>query len=213
MHIECFDNSSIQGAEAVAACVVFKGGKPSKNDYRKYIIKTVNGQDDYASMREVVYRRYSRLVEEQSPLPDLIVADGGKGQMEAIRQIVADELHLDIPIAGLAKDGKHRTSELLFGFPQVVIGMKHDSEVFRLLTRLQDEVHRFAITFHKDKRSKSQIHSELDDIKGIGPKTKDALIKKFKSVKRIKSASYEEISNLIGESKAKLLTEHFTSQP
>lgn len=212
MHIECFDNSSIQGAEAVAACVVFKGGKPSKKDYRKYIINTVHGQDDYASMREVVYRRYSRLVEEKSPLPDLVIADGGKGQMEAIRQIIQDELHLDIPIAGLAKDGKHRTSELLFGFPQVTIGMKHDSEVFHLLTRIQDEVHRFAITFHKDKRSKAQVHSELDDIKGIGPKTRDLLIKKFKSVKRIKSASYEEISSIIGANKANLLTKHFADE-
>ena len=212
MHIECFDNSSIQGTEAVAACVVFKGGKPSKKDYRKYTIKTVSGQDDYASMREVVYRRYSRMVEEQTPLPDLIVADGGKGQMEAIRQITQDALHLDIPIAGLAKDGKHRTSELLYGFPQAVIGLKHDSELFRMLTRLQDEVHRFAITFHKDRRSKAQVHSELDDIKGIGPMTKDALIKKFKSVKRIKSASYNEISELIGPAKAKLLTAHFSEE-
>lgn len=212
MQIECFDNSNIQGSDAVAACVVFRNGKPAKNEYRKYNIKTVVGQDDYASMREIVYRRYSRLVEEKAPLPDLIIADGGKGQMEAIREIVEDTLHLKIPIAGLAKDGKHRTSELLFGFPQVVIGMKQNSELFLLLTRIQDEVHRFAITFHREKRSKSQLHSELDDIKGIGEKTKDVLMKKFKSVKRIKSADYEEIAAEIGPAKAKILCEYFSEE-
>lgn len=212
MHIECFDNSNIQGSDSVAACVVFKNGKPSKKDYRKYNIKTVVGQDDYASMREIVYRRYTRLVEEASPLPDLIVADGGKGQMEAIRQVVEDVLHLSIPIAGLAKDGRHRTAELLFGFPQVVVGVKQSSELFHMLTRLQDEVHRFAITFHRDKRSKSQLHSELDDIKGIGSKTKELLMKSFKTVKRIKSATYDELSGVVGASKAKILTEFFSNQ-
>lgn len=212
VQIECFDNSNIQGASAVAACVVFRNGKPAKNEYRKYNIKTVVGQDDYASMREVVYRRYSKFIEENTPLPDLIIADGGKGQMEAIRQVVEDMLGLYIPIAGLAKDGKHRTSELLFEFPQVVIGMKQTSELFHLLTRIQDEVHRFAITFHRDKRSKQQIHSELDDIKGIGAKTKEAVIKRFKSVKRIKSASYEELAEVIGNAKAKILQEYFSKQ-
>lgn len=212
VQIECFDNSNIQGASAVAACVVFRNGKPAKNEYRKYNIKTVVGQDDYASMREVVYRRYSKFIEENTPLPDLIIADGGKGQMEAIRQVVEDMLGLSIPIAGLAKDGKHRTSELLFGFPQVVIGLKQTSELFHLLTRIQDEVHRFAITFHRDKRSKQQIHSELDDIKGIGAKTKEALIKVFKSVKRIKSASYEELTEVVGNAKAKILQEYFSKQ-
>lgn len=211
-HIECFDNSNIQGTAAVAACVVFKNGKPSKNDYRKYNIKTVSGADDYASMREVVMRRYSKLAEENAPLPDLIIADGGKGQMEAIRQIVQDTLNLNIPIAGLAKDGKHRTSELLFGFPQVVIGVKQNSELFHLLTRIQDEVHRFAISFHREKRSKSLLHSELDEIKGIGTKSKDLLLKKFKSVKRIKSASYEELAEVIGNSKAKIIEEYFKLQ-
>lgn len=212
MHIECFDNSNIQGSDSVAACVVFINGKPSKKDYRKYNIRTVVGQDDYASMREIVYRRYSRLIEESSPLPDLIVADGGKGQMEAIRQVVEDVLHLAIPIAGLAKDGRHRTAELLFGFPQVVVGIKQTSELFHMLTRLQDEVHRFAITFHREKRSKSQLHSELDDIKGIGTKTKELLMKKYKTVKRIKSASYEDLSSVIGASKAKILKEFFSNQ-
>lgn len=212
MHIECFDNSNIQGSDSVAACVVFINGKPSKKDYRKYNIRTVVGQDDYASMREIVYRRYSRLIEESSPLPDLIVADGGKGQMEAIRQVVEDVLHLSIPIAGLAKDGRHRTAELLFGFPQVVVGIKQTSELFHMLTRLQDEVHRFAITFHREKRSKSQLHSELDDIKGIGTKTKELLMKKYKTVKRIKSASYEDLSSVIGASKAKILKEFFSNQ-
>lgn len=207
MQIECFDNSNISGSDAVAACVVFKKGKPSKNDYRKYNIKTVEGPDDYASMKEIVRRRYSRLLEEEKPLPDLIIADGGKGQMEVIREIIEDELHLEIPIAGLAKDDKHRTNELLFGFPQRTIGMKTDSALFHLLTHIQDEVHRFAITFHRDKRSKSQIKSELDDIKGIGPKTKEILLKHFKSVKRIKESSEEELTKLIGESKAKQLIE------
>lgn len=212
VHIECFDNSNIQGTAAVAACVVFKNGKPSKNDYRKYNIKTVSGPDDYASMREIVMRRYCKLAEENAPLPDLIIADGGKGQMEAIRQIVQDTLNLNIPIAGLAKDGKHRTSELLFGFPQVVIGVKQNSELFHLLTRIQDEVHRFAISFHREKRSKSLLHSELDEIKGIGTKSKDLLLKKFKSVKRIKSTSYEELAEVIGNSKAKIIEEYFKLQ-
>lgn len=212
IHIECFDNSNIQGSSAVAACVVFKNGKPSKNEYRKYNIKTINKQDDYASMREVVKRRYSKLIETKSSLPDLIIADGGKGQMEAIRQIVEDVLNLDIPIAGLVKDGKHRTSELLFGFPQAVIGLKQTSEVFHLLTRIQDEVHRFAISFHREKRSKSLLHSELDDIKGIGPKTKEILLKTFKTIKNIKSADYEEISKTIGNHKAKILQDYFKIQ-
>ena len=186
--IECFDNSNIQGSDAVAACVVFKMGKPSKQDYRKFNIKTVVGPDDYASMREVVYRRYKRAIEENAPLPDLIITDGGKGQMEVVREVVEDELGLSIPIAGLAKDNRHRTSELLFGFPPETIGMRLDSPLFHLLTRIQDEVHRFAIQFHKDKRSKSQVKSELDNIKGIGEKTKTLLLRHFKSVKRIKEA-------------------------
>lgn len=201
-HIECFDNSNIQGSDAVAACVVFKMGKPSKADYRKYNIKTVVGPDDYASMKEVVRRRYQRAIDEQTPLPDLIITDGGKGQMEVVRSVVEDELRLSIPIAGLAKDGKHRTSELLFGFPPETIGMKMDSPLFHLLTRMQDEVHRFAISFHKDKRSKNQTRSELDSIKGIGEKTKTALLRHFKSVKRIKEASFEELKQLVGEAKA-----------
>jgi len=188
MTIECFDNSNISGSDAVAACVVFKKMKPSKQDYRKYNIKTVVGPDDYASMKEVVYRRYKRLLEEEQPLPDLIVADGGKGQMEVIRQAVQDELGLDIPIAGLAKDNRHRTNELLYGFPPRVVGMKTNSELFRVLTNLQDEVHRFAITFHREKRSKHALHSELDDIKGIGTKTRETLLATFKTVKRIKEA-------------------------
>ncbi len=207
--IECFDNSNISGTDAVAACVVFKKMKPSKQDYRKYNIKTVVGPDDYASMKEVVFRRYSRLVEEKEPLPDLIVADGGKGQMEVIRQAVQDELNLDIPIAGLAKDDRHRTNELLYGFPPRVIGMKTESELFHVLTKLQDEVHRFAITFHRDKRSKHALHSELDDIKGIGPKTRDELLKGLKSVKKIKEADLETICNLIGQAKGKIVFEHF----
>ena len=203
--IECFDNSNISGADAVAGCVVFKGMKPSKKDYRKYIIKTVVGPDDYASMQEVVRRRYSRMIEEDSPLPDLIITDGGKGQMEVVRQVVEDELHLDIAIAGLAKDDKHRTNELLFGFPPVVVGMKTNSELFHALTRIQDEVHRYAITFHRDKRSKHAVHSELDSIKGIGPKTKETLLKHFKSVKRIREASVENIKAIIGEKKGEIL--------
>lgn len=206
-HIECFDNSNIQGSDAVAACVVFKMGKPSKNDYRKYNIKTVVGPDDYASMKEVVRRRYQRLIEEGTPLPDLIITDGGKGQMEVVRSVVEDELRLSIPIAGLAKDGKHRTSELLFGFPPITVGMRVDSPLFHLLTRMQDEVHRFAIRFHKDKRSKSQTKSELDAIKGIGEKTKVLLLRHFKSVKRIREASLDELKGLIGEAKAKVLHE------
>lgn len=200
--IECFDNSNIQGSDPVAACVVFKMGKPSKADYRKYNIKTVEGSDDYASMREVVRRRYTRMIDEKSSLPNLIITDGGKGQMEAVRSVVENELHLHIPIAGLAKDDRHRTAELLFGFPPEVIGMKMDSPLFHLLTRMQDEVHRFAISFHRDKRSKGQNHSALDDIKGIGEKTKTLLLKHFKSVKRIREASAEELFSLIGEKKA-----------
>ena len=200
--IECFDNSNIQGSDPVAACVVFKMGKPSKADYRKYNIKTVEGPDDYASMREVVRRRYTRMIDEKSSLPNLIITDGGKGQMEAVRSVVENELHLHIPIAGLAKDDRHRTAELLFGFPPEVIGMKMDSPLFYLLTRMQDEVHRFAISFHRDKRSKGQNHSVLDDIKGIGEKTKTLLLKHFKSVKRIREASAEELFSLIGEKKA-----------
>ena len=207
--IECFDNSNISGTDAVAACVVFKKMKPSKQDYRKYNIKTVVGPDDYASMKEVVFRRYKRLLEEEQPLPDLVIADGGKGQMEVIRQAVQDELGLDIPIAGLAKNDRHRTNELLYGFPPRVVGLKDTSELFRVLTQLQDEVHRFAITFHRDKRSKHQLHSELDDIKGIGPKTRDDLLKHFKSVKRIKEAALADISNIIGPSKAKIIYQHF----
>lgn len=209
--IECFDNSNISGTDAVAACVVFKKMKPSKQDYRKYNIKTVVGPDDYASMKEVVYRRYKRLIEEEQPLPDLIVADGGKGQMEVIRQAVQDELNLDIPIAGLAKDNRHRTNELLYGFPPRVIGLKTNSELFRILTHLQDEVHRFAITFHRDKRSKHALHSELDDVKGIGPKTKETLLKAFKSVKRIKEASLQSLTETLGAAKAKTIYEHFHS--
>ncbi len=207
--IECFDNSNISGSDAVAACVVFKKMKPSKQDYRKYNIKTVVGPDDYASMKEVVYRRYHRLMEEEQPLPDLIIADGGKGQMEVIRQAVQDELGLDIPIAGLAKDDRHRTNELLYGFPPRVVGIKDTSELFRVLTHLQDEVHRFAITFHRDKRSKHALHSELDDIKGLGPKGKEALLKAFKSVKRIKEATLPDLTQTLGSSKGKVVYEHF----
>lgn len=206
LQIECFDNSNIQGSDAVAACVVFKKAKPSKQDYRKYIIKTVEGPDDYASMKEVVRRRYQRAINEESALPDLIITDGGKGQMEAVRQVM-EELHLTIPIAGLAKDRKHRTSELLFGFPPQTIGLKQHSPLFKLLEQIQDEVHRFAITFHRDKRSKRQVASALDTIKGIGEKTKTALLKEFKSVKRIKEASLEEISAITGEAKAKIIKE------
>lgn len=207
--IECFDNSNISGSDAVAACVVFKKMKPSKQDYRKYNIKTVVGPDDYASMKEVVWRRYHRLIQEQEELPDLIVADGGKGQMEVIRQAVQDELGLDIPIAGLAKNDKHRTHELLYGFPPRVIGLKPDSELFRVLTHLQDEVHRFAITFHRDKRSKHALQSELDDIKGIGPKTREELLKGLKSVKKIKEAELEVLEGLIGSAKAKIIYNYF----
>jgi len=207
--IECFDNSNISGSDAVAACVVFKKMKPSKQDYRKFNIKTVVGPDDYASMKEVVYRRYHRLLEEQQPLPDLIVADGGKGQMEVIRQAVQDELGLDIPIAGLAKDDRHRTNELLYGFPPRVIGMKDTSELFRVLTHLQDEVHRFAITFHREKRSKHALQSELDSIKGIGPKTRDELLKGLKSVKRIREADLSALETIIGKAKAQIVYQYF----
>ncbi len=207
--IECFDNSNISGTDAVAACVVFKKMKPSKQDYRRYNIKTVVGPDDYASMKEVVLRRYQRLIDEEQPLPDLIVADGGKGQMEVIRQAIQDELNIDIPIAGLAKDDRHRTNELLYGFPPRVIGMKDTSELFRVLTQLQDEVHRFAITFHREKRSKHALHSELDDIKGIGPKTRDELVNALKSVRKIKEASLETIAAVIGASKAQIIYRHF----
>lgn len=209
--IECFDNSNISGSDAVAACVVFKKMKPSKQDYRHYNIKTVVGPDDYASMKEVVLRRYQRLIQEQQPLPDLIVADGGKGQMEVIRQVVQDELNLDIPIAGLAKNDKHRTNELLYGFPARVIGIKDTSELFRVLTRLQDEVHRFAITFHRDKRSKHALHSELDDIKGIGPKTRDELLNSLKSVKKIREAELSTLEEIIGKQKGKIVFDYFSS--
>lgn len=208
-YIECFDNSNISGTDAVAGCIVFKGMKPSKKDYRKYNIKTVSGPDDYASMQEVVRRRYSRMMEEQTPLPDLIVTDGGKGQMEVVREVVEDELHLHIPIAGLAKNDRHRTNELLFGFPPQVVGLKADSELFHLLTHIQDEVHRYAITFHRDKRSKHALHSELDDIKGIGPKTKEQLLKALKSVKRIKDADLETLTEIIKEAKANIIFNHF----
>lgn len=210
--IECFDNSNISGTNAVAACVVFKKMKPSKNDYRKYNIKSVVGPDDYASMKEVVRRRYERLRDENERMPDLIITDGGKGQMEVVREVIEDELKLNIPIAGLAKDSRHRTNELLYGFPAVTIGIKTDSELFHVLTRIQDEVHRFAITFHRDKRSKAALHSELDDIKGIGPKTKETLLKLFKSVKNIREASLEELGKAVGESKAKLIREYFENK-
>ena len=210
--IECFDNSNISGTNAVAACVVFKKMKPSKNDYRKYNIKSVVGPDDYASMKEVVRRRYERLRDENERMPDLIITDGGKGQMEVVREVIEDELKLNIPIAGLAKDSRHRTNELLYGCPAVTIGIKTDSELFHVLTRIQDEVHRFAITFHRDKRSKAALHSELDDIKGIGPKTKETLLKIFKSVKNIREASLEELGKAVGESKAKLIREYFENK-
>ena len=198
--------------DAVAACVVFKKMKPSKRDYKRYNIKTVVGPDDYASMKEVVHRRYSRLMEEEQPLPDLIVADGGKGQMEVIREVIQDELNLDIPIAGLAKDDRHRTNELLYGFPPMTIALKTDSELFHVLTQLQDEVHRFAITFHRDKRSKRALHSELDDIAGIGPKTRDLLLQKLKSVKRIKGADIQTLTEIVGTSKAELIANHFKGE-
>lgn len=207
MHIECFDNSNIQGSDAVAACVVFKKGKPSKKDYRKYIIKTVVGPDDYASMQEVVRRRYTRIIEEQGELPDLILTDGGKGQMEVVRQVIEDELKLTIPIAGLAKNNRHRTSEVLYGFPPMIVGIKQGTPLFHLLENIQDEVHRFAITFHRDKRSKSQVASALDQIKGIGEKRKTALLKKFKSVNRIKQATVKEIAEVVGMAAAQSIKE------
>ena len=208
-HIECFDNSNISGTDAVAACVVFKKMKPSKRDYKHYNIKTVTGPDDYASMKEVVYRRYTRLIEEEQSLPDLIFADGGKGQMEVIRQVIQDELNLDIPIAGLAKDDRHRTNELLYGFPPIHVALKMDSELFHVLTQIQDEVHRFAIEFHRNKRSKRALQSELDNIKGIGPKTRDGLLNGLKSVKKIREADLETLSNLIGPSKAQIVFDYF----
>ena len=207
--IECFDNSNISGTDAVAGCVVFKAMKPSKKDYRKYMIKTVIGPDDYASMQEVVRRRYTRMMEEGTPLPDLIITDGGIGQMHVVREVVVDELHLDIPIAGLAKDNRHRTNELLFGWPAQTVGIDVKSELFHALTRIQDEVHRYAITYHRDKRSKHALHSELDDIKGIGPKTKDELLKKLKSVKKIKEADIQQLTDIIGQAKATMIWNHF----
>lgn len=211
LRIECFDNSNIQGSDPVAGCVVFVKGKPSKKDYRKYNIKTVEGPDDYASMKEVVWRRYKRAVEENTPLPDLLITDGGKGQMSAVKEVV-DDLGLNIPIAGLAKDNRHRTNELLFGFPPQSIGLKQGTPLFNLLTRIQDEVHRYAITFHRDKRSKRQTASELDEIKGIGEKTKNALLKEFKSVKRLREATPQEWAAVVGEAKARILQEHFGKQ-
>ena len=210
--IECFDNSNISGSDAVAGCIVYKGMKPSKKDYRKYNIKTVVGPDDYASMQEVVRRRYTRMQEEGSALPDLIITDGGKGQMEVVREVIEDELHLKIPIAGLAKDDKHRTNELLFGFPQQVVALNVKSELFRVLTQIQDEVHRYAISFHRSKRSKHQLHSELDDIKGIGPKTKDMLLKKLKSVNNIKEADIQLLTNIIGAGKASIIYNYFHAE-
>ena len=210
--IECFDNSNISGSDAVAGCIVYKGMKPSKKDYRKYNIKTVVGPDDYASMQEVVRRRYIRMQEEGSPLPDLIITDGGKGQMEVVREVIEDELHLNIPIAGLAKNDKHRTNELLFGFPQQVVALDVKSELFRVLTQIQDEVHRYAISFHRNQRSKHQLHSELDNIKGIGPKTKDMLLKKLKSVKNIKEADRLTLTSIIGASKASLVYNYFHAE-
>ena len=207
--IECFDNSNISGTDAVAGCVVFKAMKPSKKDYRKYMIKTVVGPDDYASMQEVVRRRYTRMMEEGTPLPDLIITDGGLGQMHVVREVVVDELNLDIPIAGLAKDNRHRTNELLFGWPAQTVGIDVKSELFHALTRIQDEVHRYAITYHRDKRSKHALHSELDDIKGIGPKTKDELLKKLKSVKKIKEADIQQLTDIIGQAKATMIWNHF----
>ena len=210
--IECFDNSNISGTDAVAGCIVYKGMKPSRKDYRKYNIKTVEGPDDYASMLEVVRRRYSRMIEDETPLPDLIITDGGKGQMEVVREVIEDELHLEIPIAGLAKDDRHRTNELLYGFPPQTIALPPESELFKVLTQIQDEVHRYAITFHRDKRSKHALHSELDDIKGIGPKAKEALLSKFKSVKKIKEASQEQLSEVLGPHKAEILAKYFTEK-
>ena len=210
--IECFDNSNISGTDAVAGCIVYKGMKPSRKDYRKYNIKTVEGPDDYASMQEVVRRRYSRMIEEESALPDLIITDGGKGQMDVVREVIVDELHLDIPIAGLAKDDRHRTNELLFGFPPQTIALPPESELFKVLTQIQDEVHRYAITFHRDKRSKHALHSELDDIKGIGPKAREALLSKFKSVKNMKEASLEQLSEVLGPHKAEILAKYFAEK-
>ena len=210
--IECFDNSNISGTDAVAGCIVYKGMKPSRKDYRKYNIKTVEGPDDYASMQEVVRRRYSRMIEEETALPDLIITDGGKGQMEVVREVIEDELHLEIPIAGLAKDDRHRTNELLYGFPPQTIALPPESELFKVLTQIQDEVHRYAITFHRDKRSKHALHSELDDIKGIGPKAKEALLNKFKSVKKIKEASLEQLAEVLGPYKAEILAKYFAEK-
>ena len=209
LHIECFDNSNISGTDAVAGCIVYKRMKPSRKDYRKYNIKTVVGSDDYASMQEVVRRRYSRMIEEQTPLPDLIITDGGKGQMEAVRAVVEDELHLHIPIAGLAKDNHHRTNELLFGNPPAVVGLDIKSELFHVLTEIQDEVHRYAITFHRNKRSKHALHSELDDIKGLGPKGKEALLKQLKTINAIKGADNQEINKILGRAKGNLVYKHF----
>ena len=210
--IECFDNSNISGTDAVAGCIVYKGMKPSRKDYRKYNIKTVEGPDDYASMQEVVRRRYSRMIEEETVLPDLIITDGGKGQMEVVREVIEDELHLEIPIAGLAKDDRHRTNELLYGFPPQTIALPPESELFKVLTQIQDEVHRYAITFHRDKRSKHALHSELDDIKGIGPKAKETLLSKFKSVKKIKEASLEQLAEVLGPHKAEILAKYFAEK-
>ena len=210
--IECFDNSNISGTDAVAGCIVYKGMKPSRKDYRKYNIKTVVGPDDYASMQEVVRRRYSRMMDEGTPLPDLIITDGGKGQMDVVHAVIADELHLDIPIVGLAKDDRHRTNELLYGFPPQTIALPPESELFKVLTQIQDEVHRYAISFHRDKRSKHALHSELDDIKGIGPKAKEALLSKFKSVKKVKEASIETLTEVLGPHKAEILVKYFTEK-
>ena len=210
--IECFDNSNISGTDAVAGYIVYKGMKPSRKDYRKYNIKTVVGPDDYASMQEVVRRRYSRMMDEGTPLPDLIITDGGKGQMDVVHAVIADELHLDIPIAGLAKDDRHRTNELLYGFPPQTIALPPESELFKVLTQIQDEVHRYAISFHRDKRSKHALHSELDDIKGIGPKAKEALLSKFKSVKKVKEASIETLTEVLGPHKAEILVKYFTEK-
>ena len=211
-HIECFDNSNISGTDAVASCVVFKAMKPSKKEYKRFNIKTVTGPDDYASMKEVVGRRYRRMIDEGQTLPDLIIADGGKGQMGIIREVIQDELNLDIPIAGLAKDDRHRTNELLYGFPPIHVALKTDSELFHVLTHIQDEVHRFAIEFHRNKRSKRALHSELDDIPGIGPKTRDGLLNAFKSVKKIREADVATLSDIIGRVKAQIIYDHFHSQ-
>ena len=211
-HIECFDNSNISGTDAVASCVVFKAMKPSKKEYKRFNIKTVTGPDDYASMKEVVGRRYRRMIDEGQPLPDLIIADGGKGQMGIIREVIQDELNLDIPIAGLAKDDRHRTNELLYGFPPIHVALKTDSELFHVLTHIQDEVHRFAIEFHRNKRSKRALHSELDDIPGIGPKTRDGLLNALKSVKKIREVDVATLSSIIGQAKAQIVYDHFHGQ-